>query len=158
MLKYDFYRFLSNVDFSDVEIRDIFKAFLNHYENYNEDQLFYSRAYRLMKILVKENLISTSKKKRNILYSSNYSPDQILQLIPNETESVYTSISQDESRCKEDIANLQLKISLFSDYLTRYPILSELIQPKLDVLIKEKESLELNKKVANEILMLLTNK
>lgn len=156
MLKFDLYKFLSTVSFEDVEIKEIFKSFLRHYPDYQDDKKFYTKAYWVIRGLQQKKLIFICKKQRNLLYTSNYSSDQLLSLLPDMEDKVLISITNEQYKLNTTLNNINLKISIFSDYLNRFPVLGGTIEPELDNLKEQKNVVKLRLKITDQLLKPLT--
>ncbi len=131
--------FLSNKKFSSYEFKDIRHTFIRVYPEYSSKK-FYPKIYLAIRELAEIGLIIIDKKACTYKYSSNYSKDELLNLIASDvTIQIKNTLLEEHKRVIENIDLLGNELTVYQLYLTKFPVLSGVISE----LVSEKNK-ELN--------------
>ncbi|MCX0339450.1 hypothetical protein [Acinetobacter radioresistens] len=151
-LKYCLFEFLSNRTFSGYEFKDIRQTFISSYPEYRAKK-FYSKIYQAIRELVDLKLILVDMRTCTYKYTSNYSRGRLLALIDhNESINVENCLTNEYRRVIECLSGLQQELNIYSIYLKKFPMLSELIA---NIINKKEAEIQLLKYELNAIKSLI---
>lgn len=154
--KYHLIVFLSKIQFSSYEFKDIRNHFVESYPEFSSKK-YYSKIYQVIRELVAYGLIDMDDRTCTYKYSSNYNYDELLHIIPvsNIEKDLKKQLIEDFIDINEKVLKLTSEISAYNKYINLYPIIKDKIINCLEIrqrdLLEFETELNVLKKIINVV-------
>lgn len=148
-LKNCLFEFLSNRTFSGYEFKDLRILFITNYPEFSSKK-YYAKIYNAIRELASLGLILIDMRTCTYKYTSNYERNNLHYLIQVESiDQILVSLKNEYEKVQSEIIETKNRVSIFQKYLSKFPILAEVISQKieemtsnLNLLYSEKKALE----------------
>lgn len=126
-LKNCLFNFLSNKTFTSYEFKDLRVTFINCYPEFSSKR-YYAKIYQLIRELASAGLILIDSRNCTYKYSSNYSKDELSELIlPDQISQIQNSLNIEQNRVIKSMEIVNTELSIYQLYLAKFPALTEVI-------------------------------
>lgn len=148
-LKNCLFDFLSNRTFSGYEFKDLRTLFISNYPEFSAKK-YYAKIYQMIRELASTGLILIDMRTCTYKYTSNYEKFNLHQIFELESmEQVIISLKKESEKVQSQIIEAKNQVFIYQKYLTKFPILTEVISQKIEemesninLLYSEKKALE----------------